>query len=208
MRKLALLCAVVLLSSVAAASQNIVPTLVGPIPAAAPAPASPQGPADGDLTDWQLSIGYQFTRFNMPAVKGLPAFQVNDNGLNSSLTRYLTNSVGLEAAVAAGFGSASTPAITSAKSVFVGGGLHLARRGRGRIEPWVHGVVGMERFRFSQTATVYSSNITLGYVVGGGADYHLNPRTAIRLEADYLGTHLFFANQAHWQIVAGAVFNF
>jgi hypothetical protein len=98
--------------------------------------------------------------------------------------------------------------ITSANSLFVGGGLRLALRGRGRFEPWVHGLVGMERFRFSQTATAYGSNITLGYIAGGGADYHLNPRTAIRLEGDYVGTHLFFANQAHWQIVAGIVFSF
>ena len=138
MRKVSLLCAVVLLSSVAAASQDSVPTLVGPTPAAA-APASPQGPNDADLTDWELSVGYQFNRFNMPAVKGVPAFQVNDSGLNSSLTRFITHSVGLEAAVAAGFRLRlrRAPVITSARVVVRGRRLALGPSG-----PRPHRAVG------------------------------------------------------------------
>src|SRR5579862_7703080 len=67
MRKLVLLCGAVLLSSVAALAQSDVSTIAAPSPAAA-LPASPQV-SRGDLPDWQISIGYQFNRFNMPAEK-------------------------------------------------------------------------------------------------------------------------------------------
>jgi len=90
----------------------------------------------------------------------------------------------------------------------VGGGGHLAYRGRGRVEPWIHGVVGMEHFRFTQTAGLLGSNTALGGSAGGGADFHLNPHTAFRVEADWLGTRFFSANQRHFQVVTGLAFNF
>ena len=43
---------------------------------------------------------------------------------------------------------------------------------------------------------------------GGGVDLHLNVRTAIRVQADYLGTSLFSMGQNNWQAGAGVVFNF
>jgi opacity protein-like surface antigen len=208
MRKSVLLCGILLLLSVAAAARDNLSELAAAPLETAPLPASPQVLGSAGLTDWQISIGYQFTRLNMPAVKGLSAFTVNDHGLNISFTRFLNSWAGLEGEVGDGFGSASVAVIPSARSLFVGGGPRLAYRGHRRYEPWVHGVVGMEHFRFTQTATAYGSNTALGYLVGGGMDYHLNQRVAIRIQGDYLGTRLFSANQGHWQVVAALVFNF
>ena len=207
MRKSLLLCGAVLLSSVAAVAQSDISTVAASSSATA-LPASPQVSSRGELTDWQISIGYQFNRFNMPLQKTVPAFTVNDNGLDVSFTRFLLSWGGLEGEAAAGFGSGSVPQIASAKSVFVGGGPRFAYRGHGRFEPWVHTLIGLEHFRFSQTATAYGSNNSLAFIGGGGVDIHVNARTAFRVQADYLGTALFSRGQTNWQIGAGVVFNF
>jgi hypothetical protein len=207
MRKLLLLWGVLSLSAVGAVAQSDAPSVATPSSATA-LPASPQVSSRPDLTDWQISIGYQFNRFNMPLQKTVPAFTVNDNGLDVSFTRFFLRWGGLEGEAAAGFGSGSVPQIASAKSVFVGGGPRFAYRGHGRFEPWVHTLIGLEHFRFTQTATAYGSNNSLAFIGGGGVDIHMNARTAFRVQADYLGTALFSRGQANWQIGAGVVFNF
>ena len=211
MRKLVLLCGFMLLSSVGAVAQSDISTIAAPSAPAAP-PASPQFGSRNELTEWQISIGYQFNRFSMPSQTAngdtVPAFSVNDNGLNVSFTRFFRSWVGLEAESAAGFGSGSAPQIPSAASIFVGGGPRFARRGHGRYEPWGHFLVGLEHFRFTQTATAYGSNNSLALVGGGGVDIHMNQRTAFRVQADYLETSLFKLSQNNWQIGVGVVFNF
>jgi len=192
---------------VAAAAQSEISTIAAPSPATA-LPAPPQVASRDELTDWQISIGYQFNRFNMPLQKTVPAFTVNDNGLDVSFTRFFLRWGGLEGEAAAGFDSGSAPQIASAKSIFVGGGPRFAYRGHGRFEPWVHTLIGLEHFRFTQTATAYGSNNSLAFLGGGGVDFHMNPRTAFRVQADYLGTDLFSIGQTNWDIGAGVVFNF
>ncbi len=148
----------------------------------------------------------------MPAEKtgthSVPAFTVNDHGFDVSLTRFFLSWGGLEAEAAAGFGSGSTPQIASATSLFLGGGPRFAYRGHGRFEPWFHALVGLEHFRFTQTAIDYGSNNSLAFIGGGGVDMHLNVRTALRLQADYLETSLFSRVQNNFQVGVGVVFNF
>jgi hypothetical protein len=212
MRTVVLLCAALLFSSAAAVAQNDISSVAAPSPAAA-LPASPQFGSRANLTDWQITFGYQFNRFNMPlrkvGINTLPAFTVNDNGFDVSFTRFFRSWVGLEAEAAAGFGGSGTaPQIASAKSIFAGGGPRFARRGHGRYEPWFHALIGLEHFRFTQTATAYGSNSSLAFMAGGGVDIHLNQRTAFRFQFDYLGTDLFSLAQTNWQTGAGIVFNF
>jgi hypothetical protein len=154
---------------------------------------------------WQLGVGYQYNRINLT---GAP---FNTQGLNTSITRFFNDWFALEGQVAGTFGNTGTttvPANLRAKSLFLGGGLRIAYRGHGRTEPWIHGVGGVQYFRFTQTAGVLGSNHALEGEIGGGIDYHLNPRTAVRLEADALGSRFFSATQRHFQIVTGLVFNF
>jgi hypothetical protein len=164
------------------------------------APSGDFGP-----TRWQVAIGYQYNRINLT---GSP---FNTNGLNASVARYFGNWFGLEAQVGAGFGntgSATLPPSLTMKSVFAGGGPRLAYRGHGRLEPWIHGAVGVEYFRFSQTAGIFGSNTALAWSGGGGVDFHLNPHTAVRAEADEVWTRFFGGDQRNFQAVGGLVFNF
>lgn len=215
MRKLLLLCGVVLLSSVAAVAQSDISTVVAPTTGSAqpasPVPASPQGASRPDFTDWQISLGYEFTRLNMPAQSAgrytVPAFTVNDDGFDVSFTRFFSRWAGIEAESASGFGSGSVSQISSAKSLFVGGGPRFAYRGH-RVEPWVHTLIGLEHLRFTQTSVAYGSNNSVGFLGGGGVDFHVNVRTAIRVQADYLGTRFFGEGESSFQIGAGVAFDF
>jgi hypothetical protein len=117
----------------------------------------------------------------------------------------------VEGQVGIGFGNTgttTTPANLNAQSLFFGGGPRLAYRNHGRIEPWLHLVVGEEHFRFNQTAGVLGSNTALAGAAGAGVDYLLGTHTAVRAEADFIGSRFFSTNQRHFQVITGLVFNF
>jgi opacity protein-like surface antigen len=211
MRKLVLLLAAVVLVSVSAAAQQTqLVTLTDP---AAPSPAAPQmgGP---DRYPWQIAAGYQFNRDHLPSgpwSKSGIAF--NTSGYNFSVARYFGSMLGAEAQVDSGFGNTGNktfPQNLVAKSVFLGGGARLALRTESRFEPWVHGLVGLAHYRFTQTAPTIGlgSHNSFGYEIGGGADFHFSPNLALRGEVDALGTHLFNKNQSNLQIVVGIAINF
>src|ERR1700682_5154637 len=158
-----------------------------------------------ELTNWQVSLGYQFNRINLT---GSP---FDTNGLNSSFVRYFGKWIGAEAQLGLGFGNTGAttfPPNLTAKSLFAGGGPRLVLRGHGRIEPWAHAIIGIEHFRFSQTSGVLGNNTALAGVAGGGIDFRLDPRTSLRVEGDWLGTRFFSVNQRSFQVVTGLVFNF
>jgi outer membrane protein with beta-barrel domain len=199
MRHVFILVGAMLLFSISAAAQG--PAGAGSSGSGARIPFS----AGIEGTVWELGIGYQYNRFNLT---GTP---FNNNGLNVFVGRFLNDWFGIEGGVGMGFGHTGTsipPTSLVAKSLFAGGGIRMAYRGHGRSEPWIHGLGGLEHFRFTQTAGILGSNSALAGVVGGGIDYHLNPRTAVRLEADAIGSRFFSANQRHFQVVTGLVFNF
>jgi len=205
MRRLILLLGAVLFLSMAAAAQENPVTFAFPAPAAA---ASPQG-GGGSLTDWQLTIGYQFNRI-YPLVHG-----TNTNGLNLSVVRFFGNHFGLEGNVGAGFGNTSTFTIPNStpcapgcvKTVFAGVGAHVSFVRDRRLEPWAHALVGLEHFRFTQTSTLGTLN-SFAYLAGAGLDWNFSPRAAIRGQIDYLGTNILAARQGNLQIVGGLVLNF
>jgi opacity protein-like surface antigen len=202
-----LLLGAMLCLSVAARAQENDSTLA--YPASTAAPAAPQGGGSG-LTAWQLTVGYQFNHLN-PQGR-----QLNTNGVNLSLVKFVHNKFALEGNVGAGFGhtggSVAGCPINCVNTVFLGGGLHYSIVRDRRFEPWVHGVLGWEHFRVSQTAT-YNSLNAFGYLLGGGVDWNFNPRTALRGEVDYLGTaysglRILGSSDNNIQAVAGLVINF
>jgi len=161
--------------------------------------------SDEEFAPWQIAIGYQYNRDNL---LGTP---FSTNGLNVSVTRYFGRWLGAEAQVGAGFGNTkqtSTPPNLTAKSVFTGAGLRLAWRSRRRIEPWGHGLVGLDHYRFNQTAGPLGSNNAIGGIVGGGVDVYLNPRTAVRVGGDAVFSRFFSLNQRSFQAVCGLVLHF
>jgi hypothetical protein len=159
-----------------------------------------------DFDQWQLAVGYQYNRINL---LGTP---FNTDGLNVTVTRFFGRWFGLDAQLGTGFfgntGTTSNPPNLGVHSLFIGGGPRLAFRGRSRIEPWVHAVIGLQDFRFTQTAGLLGSNQALGGAGGGGADFAFTPHLALRVEADVLETRFFSTYQRHFQVVGGFVVNF
>jgi hypothetical protein len=198
MQRLVCLVGSILLLAVSAAAQ-------GP----AGAGASPSGRShtfsSPDFTTWQFSMGYQYNRVNL---LGTP---FTTNGLSMSVARYFGRWLGLEGQMGVGFGNTgatTTPTNLNVQSLFVGGGPRLAFRNRGRLEPWLHLVIGEEHFRFNQTTGVLGNNTALAGAAGGGMDYLLGSHMAVRVEADFIGSRFFSTNQRHFQVVSGLVFNF
>jgi hypothetical protein len=188
--------------SIAAAAQDT-PAGFGATSTAAE-PATPASFQPTNRTAWQVGIGYQYRHYSVFGQS------IRDEGFHVDVTRYLNNWFGLEGDVAAAWGHTGAPLNIDANSVFVGGGPHLAVQNTRRVEPWAHILVGLQHFRFAQTNPVQglNSNSALGFSGGGGMDYKLNPRTYLRVQGDYIGTHFQSAWQNNYSFGTGLVFNF
>ncbi len=206
MRKLVVLCAVLLCFAGLAAAQdqpgNSLPaplaTFASPAVAAPASPAPPPGFV-GEFSRWQLATCYEYFRFRNAA--GSAGLQ----GFNASVTYFVTDSFGIEGDVAAAFGNL-TPAFRE-KFAFYGGGPHVVLA-RGRVlQPWVHVLFGGAHITTTQGIGPSSLN-NLGFVAGGGVDILLNSRFSIRGQGDFVGTRLGGAWQKSFQIKAGIVINF
>jgi opacity protein-like surface antigen len=198
---LTLLASILFLSTLAAAQG---PAGVGANTKSSP-PSRPHSTFDADLSSWQISLGYQYVRVNLT---GTP---YDTHGINASVTRFFGRWVGIEGEIGTGFGNTgttTTPAKLNVNSVFAGGGARLALRNRSRIQPWIHGVVGVDRFHFNQTAGMFGTNSSVAFEGGGGIDYMLTNHWAIRGQADVVETHLFSTYQRHFQAVGAIVLNF
>lgn len=159
-----------------------------------------------DSMQWQLAMGYQYNRINLT---GTP---FNTHGVNTTITRYFGRWFGVDGQVGAGFlgntGKTTAPPNLGFHTLFVGGGPRLAYRGPSHFQPWLHFVVGLEDFRFTQTAGKYGNNKSLAGAAGGGVDFPLTQHFSFRVEADEMETHLFSTYQRHFQVVSGLVLNF
>jgi Outer membrane protein beta-barrel domain len=180
----------------------------GPVGVGGGIPSGPRYTAAIEHQDypWQFAVGYQYNRDNLI---GSP---FNTHGGNFSLARSFGRWLGAEIQIGAGFmgktGQTTTPPNLDSKSVYVGAGPRLTYRNRSRYEPWVHLTVGLEHFRFSQTAGVLGTNNGLAGNAGGGVDVYLRPHVSLRTEADVLGSRFFSTNQRSFQVVGGLVFGF
>ncbi len=183
MRKLLICCGAVLVLSLCRAN----PAAADPCGSVKEAP----GIYVPDQGCYEIGVGYEYQHFDVFGTT------FHNNVYNANVSRHLFDwltgaagrlSVGAEVAVNAGFGgnTSGTPSL-NAKSLFVGAGPHLAIETRSRLQPWVHGLVGLEHFRFTQT-NLLGSNNALGFMVGGGVDVRVAPRLAWRVEGDFVGT--------------------
>jgi hypothetical protein len=199
MRKLLVLCGTILCLSITAAAQDAPAGFDAS--STASEPAAPVTFAPSGRAAWQLGIGYQYQHYNALGQK------FHTNGFNTDFTRYLNNWVGVEGTVAMGFGRTGTPSFV-AKSFFVGGGPHISAHTEGRLEPWVHAIVGWEHFRFTQSSGILGSNSAFGLMGGGGVDFKIGARAYWRLQGDYIGTRFQSAFQTNYSAGTGIVFNF
>ena len=162
----------------------------------------------------QLGIGYQYQHYHLLG----RTFQ--NHGENVTFAYHLFDpltgatsriTAALEGTVASGFGGHTTgvPPSLEAKSVFLGGGPHLALESSSRLEPWVHLLVGLDHLRFTQTATLGTRN-AFGFMLGGGVDVRLAGSLSLRVQADYLGSHFQPSPsiQSNYSFGTGFVINF
>jgi hypothetical protein len=202
MRKILLCCASALCLSFIAVS----PSVAGPCSQDSEAPTV-YVPERGCA---ELGFGYQYQHYDVFG----RSFSNNGYNVNGGvhLFDWLTGgegrlTVSAEGAAAFGFGhTGGTPNLV-AKSLFIGGGPHIAIQSRSRLEPWVHVLAGLEHFRFTQTAT-FGSNSTFGFMGGGGVDFRMKRGIYWRVQADYIGTILQSSEQSNFSVGTGAIFYF
>jgi hypothetical protein len=199
MLKLLVLCGTILCLSMTAAAQDAPAAFDASSPAGEP--AAPVTFHPSSRAPWQLGIGYQYQHF------GALGQTFHTNGLNTDITGYLNNWLGVEGTAVVGFGRTTTTPTFVAKTFFIGGGPHIAIPTQGRFEPWAHLLVGWEHFRFAQTSTV-GSNSALGLMGGGGVDFKLGSRLYWRAQVDYIGTRFQSAMQSNYSFGTGLVLNF
>jgi hypothetical protein len=165
-----------------------------PVPAA-PAPRFVFGGRD-DFR-YQLAIGPSFVRFRSSV------YYASAVGTSTSLTYFTNESFGVEAQ----FITAFAPTIYNNEHVkyfSFGVGPKLAWR-RARWEPWIHGIFGAGHIH-PQTALGGQNAFDLQ--AGTGADYRLNPRLAVRVEADWIRSHFFGQWQNSGQATLEGVLHF
>jgi opacity protein-like surface antigen len=181
------------------------PASAAPVPV--PSPALPGDPAPapdprfiyGSRDDyrWQLGLGASWERFRSTI------FNASAVGVNTSISYYLNDWLGVEGNVMTGF----APEIFEREHVKLlnfTGGPRIAWRQR-RWEPWAHVLIGVSH---EQPQTAASSRNAFAVQAGGGADYRINPRLSLRLEGDWLRTLFFSQSQNNFTLMGGFVIHF
>jgi hypothetical protein len=184
MRKLLILCTALFCLSLNASAQDSTAALDSGSSEAEPAAPVPASLIPADREPWQIGVGFQYQHYNVLGLK------FHDFAYQAGVTRYFNNYLGVEGTVLTGFGHAgSNPSIT-AKSLFLGGGAHISVLDRPHWEPWVHVLVGWERFRFTES-NVLGNNSHAAFLAGGGLDYKIHSgRLYWRVQGDFFGTNI------------------
>jgi hypothetical protein len=199
MFRILVLCGALLCVSLTAVAQDSV-AFDASSPASETAVPSSLSPAERE--PWQLGIGFQYQHF------GVLGKSFHTFGINTDISRYINNWFAVEGAAVEGFGHTGSNPSLDAKSFFIGGGPHVSLASKSRVEPWVHVLVGLDRFRFTQTATLGSAH-KLAFMAGGGVDYKLGGRAYWRVQADFLGSKFGTASvDKSYSVGTGLVFNF
>jgi hypothetical protein len=168
----------------------------------APAPnaPAPSGASQGysDDSKWLIGISYAYQRFD---ISGKSA---NLNGVQTSVARFTNNYFALEGGVTATFGDL-TPTVRE-QLAFYGGGARIQSRGH-KTEPWLHVLFGGVHTRVTQGVGPASFS-GFGIMAGGGVDYKFSSHMALRVQGDFLASHVNALWQNTANVGAGIVFGF
>ena len=173
-----------------------------------------------DFPRYELSTGYSYGSLD----NGGSGSRLYGQGWSGSIAANLKRWVGVEADASGQYNSQSLLFQTSGFTLNSGfysflAGPKLAYR-RGRVTPFVHGLVGLNRTLAYDLATVNATNTTItvpyennfGSAVGGGFDVAISKHIALRSQADYFltgaGTSAFSGQQNNFRVVAAVVFAF
>jgi hypothetical protein len=166
------------------------------------APAAPRAPANPDPAP---SPQYRYTErdYRLEIALGVAIVRFRSNvysatgvGTQTALAYFLKDWLAVEGAVTTAF-APSVFAGENVKYLGYAGGPKISL-GRSRFEPWFH-VLGGGMHIAPQTALGGKNGFEV--TAGGGLDYGLNARLALRVEGDYLGSHVF----GQWQNSAQAI---
>jgi hypothetical protein len=194
MWKLIILCGAFLCLSLTATANDSAGALDASSSASAPAAPAPISLQPSDRQPWQVGVGFKYQHLEP---YGLNFYNL---GFNADITRYVNNWLGVEGGVVTCFGHTGPGAC----SIFVGGGPHIVVMNKTRLEPWVHVLLGMEHFRFTQTSGL-GSNTAFGIMAGGGVDVKIKGPISWRVQGDYLGTHFQSTFQTNYSFGTGLV---
>jgi Outer membrane protein beta-barrel domain len=176
----------------------LAPSLASPAyPPAAPSPV-PRVKDTGRDYRWQIGLGVALVRFRSSV------YYATAVGLNTSVSYFFNDSLAIEGAVTSAFAPAVFESYERVKYVGYGAGPKYYFM-RDKFQPWVHAIVGGMHI-LPQTALGSQNGFEV--LVGGGLDYSLNPNWALRLEGDYVRTHVFGQSQNNGQAVLGIVYRF
>jgi hypothetical protein len=188
--------------SITFAEANSFTPLPGAEPVATPGDPSPAPRYRSELDAYRMdiSIGVAIVRFRSSV------FLATGVGTNTSFAYFMSDHLAVEGAVTTAF----APTIFQnehVKYLGYGAGPKFLFWGRGtrRIEPWVHALIGGAHV-FPQTALGGKNGFELQ--AGGGAEYGVNSRVAIRVEADWVRTQLWGQSQNSGQAMLAFVYHF
>lgn len=165
-----------------------------------PAPRAPRYRGEGNAYRMDISIGVAVVRFRSSV------FLATGVGTNTSFGFFMSDHLAIEGAVTTAF----APTIYRNEHVkYLGYGAGpkflFWSRGERRLEPWVHALIGGAHV-FPQTALGGKNGFELQ--AGGGADYDINSRVAIRVETDWVRTQLWGQSQNSGQAMLAFVYHF
>jgi hypothetical protein len=166
-------------------------------------PAVPASPVpSNDCSEcgnrWQLGLGVGLVRFRSSV------YDATAVGLNSSLAYFVKDWLAIEGAVTSAFAPAVFKAGEDVKYVGYGAGPKITL-GHNRLDPWVHVLAGGMHI-IPQTGVGGENGFEV--LAGGGVDYSFVPQFAVRLEGDYINSHVFSQSQNYGQATLGLVFHF
>lgn len=177
-------------SVVAANAQSQEPQMIPPSQAA-PTESGPAVPA------WEISGGYSFMRANFHGTGP----SIDMNGGFGSITENLNNWFGGRFEMNAWQGTLSGTTVTA--ETFTYGPVFSYRKIRG-FTPFAHAQFGAIHASQGYLGISQSDN-KFAMTGGGGLDFHLGKRAALRFQADYLLTRFFSVRQNNIQANVGLV---
>jgi hypothetical protein len=168
------------------------------LPFAEASSASPETyAAEGLEYRMELCVGAALVRFRSSV------YSATAPGLSTSFAYFLKEKIAIEGSVIGAF----APVIFAnehVKYLGYGAGPKLILQ-QARLSPWVHAIVGGAHV-VPKTALGGKNGFLLQ--VGGGVDYQLVPRVAVRAEVDWVRTQLFGESQNSGQAIVGLVLHF
>jgi opacity protein-like surface antigen len=123
------------------------------------------------------------------------------SGLEAALTGNIRDWFGLKADFSSHYKSESGAGARTYNMLF---GPQVAHK-VGKIRIYGHGLAGVAHF----SGFGFTSQNSLGWALGGGADYNFTDHLAFRpVQLDYLGSHLFSTTQSNVRYSVGLVYRF